>query len=232
MTTMNRSALIARRPLVAGAAFAALLGPGAARAKDSDEARRIVERARLAFASVVEHKEFDALRAGLKSARGVLVFPSILKGGFVVGGAGGTGVLLVRGDNGQWRGPAFYTLGALSVGLLAGGQQAEVVILVNTASGVDRLLSNSLKLGGDASIAAGPVGAGKAANLNADFVSYAKSKGAYAGVSVDGSVLDVRASLNRAYYDAEATPVDILVRGKSSNKHADALRSAVAAAAR
>jgi lipid-binding SYLF domain-containing protein len=229
---MNRPALISRRPFVAGTALAALFGPGAARANDSDEARRLVERARIAFADVVEQKDFDALRAGLKSARGVLVFPSILKGGFVVGGSGGTGVLLVRGDSGSWRGPAFYTLGALSVGLLAGGQQAEVVILVNTASGVDRLLSNSLKLGGDASIAAGPVGAGKAANLNADFVSYARSKGAYAGVSVDGSVLDVRASLNRAYYGTDATPTDILVRAKVHNKHADALRSAVAARAR
>lgn len=223
---------ITRRLFVSSTALGLLWGRGATAASDAEEARRLVERARLAFADVVEHKEFDALRSGLKSARGVLVFPSILKGGFVVGGAGGTGVLLVRGEGGQWSGPAFYTLAALSVGLLAGGQQAEVVILVNTAAGVDRLLTNSVKLGGDASIAAGPVGAGKSANLNADFVSYARSKGAYAGMSVDGSVLDVRATLNKAYYGSDVTPTDILVRGKARNRHADALRAAVAAASR
>ena len=181
---------------------------------------------------MVKTKEFDALRAGLKSAKGVVIFPSILKGGFVVGASGGTGVLLVRGEGDAWSAPAFYTLGALSFGLLAGGQAAEVVILVNNQTAVDRLLTPSIKLGGDASIAAGPVGAGKAANLKADFVSYAKSKGAYVGVSIEGSVLDVRGSLNHGYYGRELTPVDILVKRNASNRHADALRAAVAAHAR
>lgn len=211
----------------------AVLAPLAVRgAGDADEARRIVERARLSFGAVSQAKDHGALREGLKSAKGVLIFPSILKGGFVVGGSGGTGVLLVRGDSGGWLGPAFYTLGALSVGLLAGGQAAEVVVLVNSQKGIDRLLMSSVKLGGDASIAAGPVGAGKSADLQADFVSYARSKGAYVGASVDGSVLDVRDSLNRAYYGKAVSPVDILVKHDVSNKHADALRAAVAARAR
>lgn len=128
--------------------------------------------------------------------------------------------------------PAFYTLGAVSFGLQFGGQAAEVVILVNSQKGIDRLLTSSLKLGGDASIAAGPVGIGQAANVTADFVSYAKSKGAYIGMSVEGSVLDVRASLNHAYYGKPVAPVDILIKHAASNKHADALRSAVAAASR
>ncbi len=199
-------------------------------ARDADEARRVVDRARIAFDDVIKSPDHDALRAGLKNAKGVLVFPSIIKGGFVIGGSGGTGVLLARGDGNAWSQPAFYTLGAVSVGLLAGGQSAEVVILVNSQKGVDRLLTNSLKLGGEASIAAGPVGTGKAANLTADFVSYAKSKGAYLGASVEGSVLDVRDTLNHAYYGKAVSPLDILVKRSVSNPHADALRREVASA--
>lgn len=221
-----------RQCSLALAAFAALTWLPSAHAKDADEANGIVEKARIAFDDVVRTKDFDALRTGLKYAKGVLIFPLILKGGFVVGASGGTGVLLVRGEGDAWSAPAFYTMGALSFGLLAGGQAAEVVILVNNQTAVDRLLTPSIKLGGDASIAAGPVGAGKAANLKADFVSYAKSKGAYAGVSVEGSVLDVRGSLNHGYYGREVTPVDILVKRNASNRHADALRAAVAAHAR
>lgn len=203
-----------------------------AHAKDAAEAQRIVDKARIAFADVVAAKDHQALRDGLKSANGVLIFPSVLKGGFVVGGSGGTGVLLVRGDNNAWSEPAFYTIGALSVGLLAGGQSAEVVILVNSQKAIDRLLTSSLKLGGDASIAVGPRGSGKASNITADFVSYARTKGAYAGLSVEGSVLDVRDSLNHAYYGKAATPVEILVKHTASSKHSQPLRSAVAAKAR
>jgi lipid-binding SYLF domain-containing protein len=217
---------------LAFATIAAIAPASAVRADDADEARGIVEKARISFNDVVKTKEYDALRAGLKSAKGVLIFPSILKGGFFIGGSGGTGVLLVRGEGNAWSAPAFYTLGAVSFGLQFGGQAAEVVILVNSQKGIDRLLTSSLKLGGDASIAAGPVGIGQTANLTADFVSYAKSKGAYIGMSVEGSVLDVRDSLNRAYYGKPVTPVDILIKHAASNPHADALRSAVAAASR
>jgi SH3 domain-containing YSC84-like protein 1 len=219
-----------RRSVTIALAACAVLPP-LARASDADEARRVVDRARIAFDDVVKTPDHETLRAGLKSAKGVLVFPSILKGGFVIGGSGGTGVLLVR-EGEVWSQPAFYTLGAVSVGLLAGGQSAEVVILVNSQKGVDRLLTNSLKLGGEASIAAGPVGAGKAANLTADFVSYAKSKGAYLGASVEGSVLDVRDTLNHAYYGKAVSPLDILVKRTVSNPHAQALRAALASASR
>lgn len=212
---------------------AAAVMPRAAFAADrAEEAQRIVEQSRLAFSDVVRGMDYGALRDGLKSAKGVLIFPSLIKGGFVIGGAGGTGVLLVRAGRGGWAGPAFYTLGALSFGLLAGGQAAEVVILVNSQKGVDRLLTSSVKLGGDLSLAAGPVGGGKSANLAADFVSYAKSKGAYLGASVDGSVLDVRDSLNHAYYGKKASPLDILVKREVTSKHAEPLRAAVAAQSR
>jgi lipid-binding SYLF domain-containing protein len=198
----------------------------------TQDANATVDKARIAFEGLVKSKDYDALRSGLKSAKGVLIFPSIIKGGVIVGGSGGTGVLLVRGEGNSWSQPAFYTLGAVSVGLQIGGQAAEVVILANSQKAVDRLLTNSVKLGGEVSVAAGPQGASKAANLTADFVSYGKSKGAFVGASVEGSVLDVRDSLNHAYYGKTVTPADILVRGSVANKKADALRAAVASAAR
>jgi SH3 domain-containing YSC84-like protein 1 len=116
--------------------------------------------------------------------------------------------------------------------LLAGGQAAEVVILVNSQGAIDRLLTNSVKLGGDASIAAGPRGGGKATDTTADFVSYAKSNGAYIGASIEGSVLDVRDTLNHAYYGKAVTPSDILVKRSVVNPQSKALREAVAAKAR
>jgi lipid-binding SYLF domain-containing protein len=217
---------------LASAATAAIAAAGPARAGDVDEANSVVERARISFNEVVKTTEYDALRAGLKSAQGVLIFPSILKGGFFLGGSGGTGVLLVRGEGNTWSAPAFCTPGAVRFGLRFGGQAAEVVILVNSQKGIDRLLTRSLKLGAEASVAAGPVGIGQAANLMADFVSYARSKGAFIGMSIEGSVSDVRDSLNHAYYGKPVTPTDILIRRAVHNAHADALRNAVAAAAR
>lgn len=196
------------------------------------KAQTLVDKARIAFEDIVNSKGYETLRSGLKSAKGVLVFPSIVKGGIIVGASGGTGVLLVRGEGNSWSAPAFYTLGAVGVGPQIGGQSAEVVILVNSQEAVDRLLSNSLKLGGEVSVATGSKGTGKASNLNADVISYGKSKGAFLGASIEGSVLDVRETLNHAYYGKAVTPSDILMRSGVANTQADALRAAVADVAR
>ena len=119
--------------------------------------------------------------------------------------------------------PAFYTMGSVSWGLQIGGEVAEVILLVNSQKGVDSLLTNKFKLGVDASVALGPVGTGAKAEL-ADFYSFSKSKGAFAGMSLSGSVIDVRSGLNKAYYGKDVTPVDILVKATVSNKGADALK--------
>jgi len=114
---------------------------------------------------------------------------------------------------------AFYTLGSVSFGLQIGGEAAEVVLLVMSQKGVDSLLTSKFKLGGDTSIALGPVGTGRSGR-HRDFISFAKSKGLYAGLNLDGSYVDVRATLNKAYYGKEATPVDIIVKRSVSNKGA------------
>lgn len=221
---------ITRRRL-AGAALAtgALLALPTARADDAADARAVVDKARITIEALARDKNFGALREGLKQARGVLIFPQIIKAGFFIGGSGGTGVLLAR-DGENWHGPAFYTIGSASIGVQFGGEAAEVVILVNSQKALDGLYSNKFKLGSDASIAAGPVGQGGGITFTTDLMSFSKSKGAFAGVSFEGSVLDVRDSLNNGYYGRKVTPLDILVKHAVASKHADALRAAVKAA--
>jgi lipid-binding SYLF domain-containing protein len=194
--------------------------PGAM-AADKEDAQGIVDKARVTLSSFMRDKDYGWLRENIKNAKGVLIYPQVLKAGFVFGGSGGTGVLLTRDSKtGEWSDPAFYTLGSVSFGLQIGGEAAEVVLLVMSQKGVDSLLTSKFKLGGDTSIALGPVGAGAKANITADFISFAKSKGLYAGLNLDGSYLDVRESLNKAYYGEAATPVDITVKRSVSNKGA------------
>jgi lipid-binding SYLF domain-containing protein len=208
--------------------FAAMLlvaaAPGAMAAEEED-AQGIVDKARVTLSSFMRDKDYGWLHENIKKAKGVLIYPQVLKAGFIFGGSGGTGVLLARDSKtGEWSDPAFYTLGSVSFGLQIGGEAAEVVLLVMSQKGVDSLLTSKFKLGGDTSIALGPVGTGAKANITADFISFAKSKGLYAGLNLDGSYLDVRESLNKAYYGQAVTPVDIIVKQSVGNKGAVPLR--------
>ena len=152
-------------------------------------------------------------RDHLRDARAIIISPSITRAGFVFGGKGGEAVVLVRdGASGQWVGPAFYNMGAGSVGFQIGVDVSEVVMLVMTEKAVNALLSSSFKLGGDISVAAGPVGAGAGSNVMADVISFARAKGVYAGISLEGAVIAPDANANSAFYGRPASPVDILVR--------------------
>ena len=206
-------------------------------ASDSSESRQLVEKARMTFGNFVKASEMDAFRSLMKDARGVFIAPQVLKGAFILGASGGTGVFVVK-DKGSdhWAGPAFYTIGEASFGLQAGGQASEVILLAMTERGVTALLSSSVKLGADVGIAVGPVGAGAAAstaNLSADIISFSRSQGLFGGVSVDGAVVAVRDSLNKAYYNKKkVSPTDILIRKAASSKRSAGLLEEVAGAAR
>jgi lipid-binding SYLF domain-containing protein len=210
--------------------FWALLFMGIApvSAKDDVEAQGIVDKARVTFNGFMHDKDYTWLHENFKNAKGVLIYPQVLKAGFIIGGSGGTGVLLVKEEKTRnWSQPAFYTVGTVSVGLQIGGEAAETLILVMSQKAVDSLYTSSVKLGGDTSVALGPVGAGAKADVMADFIAYSKSKGAYAGLNLEGSVIDVRESLNKAYYGKEVSPVQIIVEKKASNKGSSELRSAL-----
>lgn len=141
-------------------------------------------------------------------------------------------MLLARDPtSGSWFGPAFYTIGEASFGLQAGADASEVVLVALTERGVSALLATSAKLGANASIAVGPVGAGLSgatANISADIVSYSRNKGLYAGLSVEGAIVATRGSLNTAYYGTEVTPTDILIKHAVTNQEAAGLIAEVA----
>jgi len=193
----------------------------------SDE-QLLVDKARITLESFMTDSNMSWLKEHLKDAKGVLIVPSLLKAGFIFGGSGGSGVLLVKdAKKGQWSQPAFYTIGSVSFGLQIGGEAAEVIMMVRTQKAVDKLLTSSFKLGGDTSIAVGPVGGGAKSDVVADILSFSRSQGAFAGLALDGSVITVRDKWNAAYYGKPASPVDILVTHSVSNPGSAELRKSV-----
>jgi lipid-binding SYLF domain-containing protein len=224
MNSTRHSFTLASAAIALAATFSSL----PAHADDASDARAVVDKATVTVNTFAKDRDYASLPALIAKAKGVLVYPQILEGGFIIGGSGGTGVLLVRDEQtGTFSAPAFYTMGGLSIGLLAGGQAAEVMLLINSQKALDSLLSTKVKLGAGVSVAVGPKGGGQGATVSADIISYSRAKGAYAGMSLDGQVIDVRDSLNAAYYGKPASPVDILVRKSVSNPGAGALQTAL-----
>ncbi len=202
-----------------------------ASADDKQSAVQLVEKSRFALDSFMSDSAMSAFHDLLKRARGVFITPQLLKGAFVFGVSGGSGVLVARDEKaGLWSGPAFYTVGGASFGLQIGGEASEVILLAMTQRGVSSFLSNSLKLGADVGLAAGPVGAGASAasaNLSADILSFSRSKGLYGGISLDGAVVATRGDWNDAYYGKRVNATDILIRRAVTNPDSGKLIEAV-----
>jgi lipid-binding SYLF domain-containing protein len=142
----------------------------------------------------------------LKDAHAVAIVPGVIKGSFVVGARRGKGVLLVRDERGYWHAPIFITLTGGNIGWQVGVQSTDVILVFKTKKSVQGVLSGKLTIGADASVAAGPVGRKAAAatdeRLKAQILSYSRSRGLFAGVSIDGSVLKVDQLSNAKYYRA------------------------------
>ncbi len=148
-------------------------------------------------------------RSMLNDAQAVAIIPNVIKGSFVVGARHGNGVVMIRDENGGWHAPIFITLTGGNVGWQIGVQSTDVVLVFKTKKSVQGLLSGRIALGADAAIAAGPIGRkGAAATdsvLGAQIYSYSRSRGLFAGVSFDGSVIRTNPMSNATYYRA-ATP--------------------------
>ncbi len=194
-----------------------------AQAARYDKPHELVDRAYITLQKFLKDDQMAWLREHLREAKGIIIVPQMLKGAFFIGGSGGSGVLLVRKGRCDWTYPAFYLLGSVSFGLQVGGEASEIVLLVMSQGGIDALLSTAVKLGGDLSVAAGPVGMGAKAQI-ADVLAFGYSKGAFIGISVEGAVLKPRNSWNRIYYGRPVRPVDIIYGQKVKNPHADKLR--------
>ncbi|NLS94183.1 MAG: lipid-binding SYLF domain-containing protein [Planctomycetaceae bacterium] len=144
----------------------------------------------------------------LADAQGLVIIPNMVKGGFVVGGRHGRGVLLVRDEDQSWHAPVFVSLTGGSIGWQVGVQTTDVILVFKTRQSVQGILNGKFTLGADAAAAAGPVGRQAAAatdgRFKAEIYSYSRSRGLFAGVSIDGSVLQLDQIANAAYYRSPA----------------------------
>ena len=197
-------------------------------ATESVKEQLLVDQARITFKSFMIAKNMAWFREKMHKAKGFLIIPELLQGAWFIGGSGGRGVLVVRGkDAGDWSQPVFYTIGSLSLGFQFGGEKSEIVMMVFTQKGLERLYSSSFKFGGDASIAVGPVGIGQGVDVMTDFVSFVRSKGAFAGVSMEGAIVKVNHDWNEAYYGKKVSPIGIVKEKSVSNPGSAELRKAI-----
>ena len=157
-----------------------------------------------------------AIPAGIvEKAEAIAIFPGVKKAGFVVGGQWGRGIISVRDvTTRRWSSPAFLTITGGSVGAQIGGTEIDLIFVIMNRSGVEHLLANEIKLGGEISAAAGPVGrAGEASTdllLHAQILSYSRSRGLFAGATVNGSVLKEDADANARFYEKTLSSADIV----------------------
>ncbi len=227
-----------RRTVLAGAAaaFAApmiltpLLIPRPARA---DAKRQSLVDSCLASATkVLSGKDFpDAVRL-MSEARGVLIIPELVQGGFILGAAGGRGVLVARTKPNDWSYPVFYGMGSGSIGLQIGGKVSEIVFIIRTEKGLQAILDHKFKFGAEAGVTMVAVGIGlegaSTAAGGADIVAFSNSAGLFAGASIEGSYLDADSDWNALYYGQGATAKTIALDRKFSNPGAEPLRKFLA----
>ncbi|MCW5752361.1 MAG: lipid-binding SYLF domain-containing protein [Alphaproteobacteria bacterium] len=205
---------------------------GAARAQSVTEEQILVEKAKATVDAFTAQADMEEMRKLLAQARGVLVFPQILKAGFILGAEGGSGVLLGRdGKTGAWTAPAFFTMGAASIGFQAGAEASEVMLLIMSDRALNAVIEHQVKLGADASIAVGPIGKGMGAstttNLNADIYSFARTKGLFGGVSLDGAIIKARESMMQAYYGQPASARQVVLLRRFEAPHAAPLQQSL-----
>ncbi len=209
-------------------ALVLMLAPAARAASDQEN---LVDEARITIDNLKKDQEFGDARALMRKARAVLIVPALLKGGFFVGGEGGSGVLLAK-SKGAWSYPAFYTLASGSFGLQIGLEQAELIMIVMNEKALSAVMKSQFKVGADAGLAIVTLGSSAEAATTraagADIVVWASASGAYAGISINGSIMKPRGAWNDAYYGHAVHVSDIVLKGAARNPNADALRADLA----
>ncbi len=198
--------------------------------KQSDEAKRIDD------ATTVVN-EFADMSEGppqslLERTAGVVVIPGLIKAGLGIGGKHGSGLLSIKNKDGSWTEPVFVKMTGGSIGFQIGASSTDLVLLFMREKNIRDVLDGEFTLGGNASVAAGPVGrtgsADTSAKMDAEIYSYSRSRGAFAGVSLDGSKLYVDKSANAAFYGEEATPQSIVSTSAKADSPTEPFRAALA----
>jgi len=183
--------------------------PSAARSE------RQLERSRLVLRDFLEDEQYQRMRVYVQNAYGILIVPDLLKGGFLAGAERGTAIMLVRHpETGNWGQPAFYDIYGGSLGLQFGVRNSDVVLTVMNEGAVKKLVGSGVKLGADASVAAGRVGATIGAatttHFGEDMYVFARNQGLFGGFAVDGSYVGAKDDWNEAYYGRQVRPWDVM----------------------
>ena len=218
-----------RRTVLSGtaAAFAAPLFsalPARADAKRQSLVDSCLESSR----KVLSGKDFPDAAKQMTTARGVLIIPELVQGGFFLGAAGGRGALMARNGAKNWSPPAFYGMGSGSLGLQIGAKVSEIVFIIRTEKGLNAIIDHKFKFGAEAGVTMVVVGIGlEGASTTAggaDIVAFGNSAGLFAGVSLEGSYLDADSDWNALYYGQGATTKAIVLDRRFSNPGAEPIR--------
>ncbi len=193
---------------------------------EATKGQEVVDKATATYKEFIADPSMDWFRGHVGGAKGMLIVPYYGKAGFIIGGAGGSGVLVGHDKAKGWSNPAFYTMAEASFGFQIGAEGSKMIFLVMTERGLNKMLDGKAKLGADMKVAVGPVGGGAAVET-ADVYAFAKSKGAFGGVSVEGGVVQAFHERNSAYYGKSVQPRDIVIDQAVSSDGAKGLVAAV-----
>jgi lipid-binding SYLF domain-containing protein len=185
----------------------------------SEEAQRISESVTV-LSEIMEAADESVPRSILEKAEGIAVFPSLLKGGFIIGGQRGHGILSARDPKtGQWSSPAFLTITGGSIGAQIGAQAVDLILVVQNRRGLEQLVRNQFKIGADASVAAGPVGRDASAStdiqMRAQILSYSRTRGLFAGITLNGSTIRQDRDANDRFYGMGYRTGQIVFEGRA-----------------
>lgn len=200
----NFAVLVLLMFLTAGFAF------GQKQSKEVKEAREISSKAASAFREIMGDADKSIPRELLERAEAVAIFPGVVNAAFIIGGRGGSGLIVRRTQTG-WGAPAFFKIGGGSAGLQIGGEKIDYIMLIMNDGGLKGLLEDKFEFGGEANIAAGPVGressVGTTGTLDAGILTYSRARGAFAGIALKGAVINPDNSRNQAVYKMDAKDI-------------------------
>ncbi len=205
-----------------------LLVGAALPAHAQSEQQQLVDRATLAAQQMLNDVNGTDAQGVLRRARAAMICPQIFRAGFLLGGQGGSCVLVARAGGGSWSSPAFYGLGGGSIGFQAGVQDAEVMLIIMSEKGLTAVMDSQFKLGADATATFVDMGGGvegaTTAALRADIVGFTRARGLFAGISLGGTLMSTKSDWNQAYYGRPVAAQQIVVGVEVSNPGADPLR--------
>lgn len=217
--------------LLTGLALLLPLAAAPSAALAQTEQQSLVDRSTLSVQEMLTDRNNPDARNLIRRAKAVMVCPRVFKAGFILGGQGGSCVMSGRLQNG-WSSPAFYGLGSGSIGFQIGVEDSQIIFVILTDKGLRALMDSQFKFGANAGVAVATIGAGVSgattAALHADIVAFAKSRGLYAGISLDGSIISQRSEWNAAYYGQQLSPQQIVLGGQGQNPGAEPLKEMLA----